>query len=379
MSESQLLLPLQPQRADEVADAIKAYLLDNVFGRWEQPSPRELVAELDHEIGVIARWDLVAVVESLSKDRRVTTGAMRAYLKYLLEDDALIRALRGEHATDENVISTIDAVLRQSAVYRSSEAYGDMVDFMSRFRDYAPYNLMLVRVQNPSCSFFATANDWRRRFRRSVKEDARPMLILAPMRPVMAVYALDDTEGDELPEELERFATFEGRWESDWLGRLIRNVQRYHIRVDFRPLSSTNAGFVRLQAGKGDEKFRIVIHEALTERNRFGVLCHEIAHVFLGHLGNDVDGWWPARSHLGRSAVEIEAETTAYIVTHRLGLEGTSAAYISRHLALDGTIPTGVSFDTIAKVAGKIERMATRLVRRPKQKGRLLERSGSDA
>ena len=318
MSEDQSLLPLPPQGADEVADAIKVYLLDKVLGAWRQPSPRELVAELDHEIGVVARWDLVSVVMSLSKDREVATRAMRAYLKSLLEGDALIRALRGEYAPDEDVISTIDAVLRQSAVYRSSKAYGDMVDFMSRFRDYAPYNLMLVRVQNPSCSFFATANDWRRRFRRSVKEDARPMLILAPMRPVMAVYALDDTEGGELPDELTRFATFEGRWDPAWLGRLIQNAQRHLIRVDFRPLSSTNAGFVRLEAGTTHEKFRIVIHEGLTEKSGFGVLCHEMAHIFLGHLGSDTDGWWPARSHLGRRAIEIEAETTVFGVADKL-------------------------------------------------------------
>ena len=397
MSEDQSFFPPPPQGADEVAEAIKVYLLDKVLYAQRQPSPRELVAELDHEIGVVARWDLVSVVMSLSKDREVTTRAMRAYLKSLLEGDALIRALRGEHAPDEDVISTIDALLRQSALYRSSKTYSEMVDFMSRFRDYAPYNLMLVRVQNPSCSFFATDNDWRRRFRRSVKEDARPMLILAPMQPVMAVYALDDTEGDELPEELARFATFEGRWDATWLGRLIRNAHRHLIRVDFGTLSSSNAGFVRLDPRTTHEKFRIVIHEELTERSRFGVLCHEMAHIFLGHLGSDTDGWWPARSHLGRRAIEIEAETTAYIVTRRLGLEGTSAAYISRHLDLDGTVPSGVSFDTIAKVAGKIERMATGLAKRPTPKveraisaggegdtsrgrtSRLIERSGSNA
>ena len=194
-----------------------------------------------------------------------------------------------------------------------------------------------------------------------------------------------------------RFATFEGKWDATWLGRLIQNAHRHLIRVGFGPLSSTNAGFVRLEAGNAHEKFRIVIHEELTEKSRFGVLCHEMAHIFLGHLGSDTDAWWPARSHLGRRAIEIEAETTAYIVTRRLGLEGTSAAYISRHLDLDGTVPNSVSFDTIAKVAGKIERMALGLAKRPTPKvgraiaaggegdtargraGRLLERSGSDA
>ena len=60
-----------------------------------------------------------------------------------------------------------------------------MVSFMARFRDYAPYNNMLVRMQNSTCSFYATERDWCDRFGRKLKEDARPMLILAPMHPVM--------------------------------------------------------------------------------------------------------------------------------------------------------------------------------------------------
>ena len=55
---------------------------------------------------------------------------------------------------------------------------------------------------NVSDGFFATAADWRRRFDRELKDDARPMLILAPMHPVMVVYALDATEGAALPDEL---------------------------------------------------------------------------------------------------------------------------------------------------------------------------------
>ena len=369
MNANQLDLPLQPPSAEQVADAIKTYLIERVLDAWRQPSAHELVAELDRKIGIIARWDLVSVVKALCKDRELTQ-AVRDYLESLVEGDTLIKALRGERAPDQEVISTIDDLLRQSAIYRSSEAYQEMVDFMSRFRDYAPYNLMLVRVQNPSCSFFATANDWDRRFRRLVKEDARPMLILTPGGPVMAVYSLDDTHGDELPEEVKRLAKFEGRWDSAWLDRLIQNAGRHLIRVDFRPLSSTNAGFVQQTLPMEHEKFRVVIHKKLEERSRFGVLCHEMAHIFLGHMGNDGDRWWPARSHLGRSAIEIEAETTAYMVTRRLGLDGTSAEYISQHLQSDGRVPSGVSFDTIVKVAGKIERMALELARRPRRKHR---------
>jgi len=61
---------------------------------------------------------------------------------------------------------------------------------MTTIREYAPYNNMLVRIQNPSCSFYATEKDWRKRFGRHIQEDAWPMLILAPMHPLLTVYPL---------------------------------------------------------------------------------------------------------------------------------------------------------------------------------------------
>jgi hypothetical protein len=63
-------------------------------------------------------------------------------------------------------------------LYRSSEAFKEMVAFMGGFRDYAPYNVMLVRLQNRSCGFFAPAPDWWKRHQRCLIDDARPMLIL---------------------------------------------------------------------------------------------------------------------------------------------------------------------------------------------------------
>ena len=360
-----------PRDADEVSAAIKDYLIYAVLDQRRQPSPAELVAELDRAIGVFARWDLVAVLKSLARNRALT-AAKREYLACLLDGDELVKALRGESAPDRDASSTIDDVLRASAVYRSSAGFREMVDFMSRFQGYAPYNLMLIRVQNPSCSFFASANHWHQRFERSVNEDARPMLILAPGGPVMTVYDLDDTDGPSLPEELTRFATVEGRWDARWLARLVEGIGRLRIRVDFKPLSSTNAGFVTRTLGPEEDKFRIVIHRGLEDSSRFGVLCHEFAHMLLGHLGGDKERRWPSRSHLGREAIEIEAETTAYMVTRRLGLEGTSAEYMSRHLGHDATVPPGVSFDTIAKVAGKLENMV-RTARKSPQRRRLGE------
>jgi hypothetical protein len=61
----------------------------------------------------------------------------------------------------------------------------------------------------------------------------------------------------------------------------------------------------------------------------------------------------------GRRTVEIEAESAAFIVTTRLGLKGSSAAYVSRYLN-DSPLPASVSLDQVAKVASRIEQMANR-------------------
>ena len=95
--------------------------------------------------------------------------------------------MRGEGTEDPFVASTIDALLRRSGALRETAKFREMVAFMAKFRRYSPYNNMLVRTQNPACSFYATQTDWEHRFKRALKEDARPMLILAPMHPVMLV------------------------------------------------------------------------------------------------------------------------------------------------------------------------------------------------
>ncbi len=183
------------------------------------------------------------------------------------------------------------------------------------------------------------------------------MLILAPMHPVLLVYELDQTEGEALPSELERFAQFTGDWRPEWLQRMVENAAGYRLGVQFKRLSSTSAGFATIAREAGAWKMRIVIHEELDEPSRCGVLCHELAHILLGHLGSDADHWWPARTNLTHNAIEVEAEAVAWIVTRRLGLSGASAAYVSRHIR-DGQTPAGVSPDSIAKVAGLVERMA---------------------
>ena len=144
-----------------------------------------------------------------------------------------------------------------------------------------------------------------------------------------------------------------------------KNAEKYRIQIGFKTLSSTHGGFATLARASAGAKMRVVIHDQLDAPSRFGVLCHELAHILLGHLGSDWDRWWPARANLGTKPMEIEAEAVAFIVTQRFGLKGSSAEYVSRHLD-GGEIPEGVSLDLIAKTAGLLERMARETMPAPK-------------
>ncbi|MBV9200409.1 MAG: ImmA/IrrE family metallo-endopeptidase [Alphaproteobacteria bacterium] len=227
---------------------------------------------------------------------------------------------------------------------------------------------MLVRLQNPGCTFFATEKDWREKHRRCLVEDARPMLILAPMHPVLLVYDLDQTDGPPLPMKLLEFARFEGQWRPRWLSNLVANANRHRIKVDFKKLSKTLGGFATF-LGSGSWRKRIVIHAGLDQPSRFGVLAHELGHILLGHTGGDEDHWWPSRMGLSTSAIEVEAEAVAHIVAARFGLRGGSAAYLSGYVK-NGAVPAAVSLDHIAKVAGRIEQMAQGLLPPPRTRPR---------
>ena len=154
---------------------------------------------------------------------------------------------------------------------------------------------------------------------------------------------------------------------------MVENAKRHRIKVDFKKLSSTHGGFATYR-GSGSWKRRIVVHDGLDERSRFGVLAHEMGHILLGHTGADDDRWWPSRLGLSKHTVEIEAEAVAHIVATRFGLRGGSAAYLSGYIK-DEAVPAAISLDYIAKIAGRIEHMAQGLLpppraRRPSQPDR---------
>jgi len=105
----------------------------------------------------------------------------------------------------EGVRSLLDQLLEDSRLYTRSKDFKDLLDFVVRLRNFAPFNAMLLQVQKPGLKFAASARDWRERFGRFPKEGARPLVILWPFGPVALVYDEMDTEGEPLPEDVKSF------------------------------------------------------------------------------------------------------------------------------------------------------------------------------
>src|SRR5215211_8912831 len=99
----------------------------------------------------------------------------------------------------------LDALLTDSRLYHTTKAYKELLEFVVRLRNFAPFNAMLLQVQKPGLTYAASARDWRERFGRRPKEGARPLLILWPFGPVALVYDVLDTEGRELPDGVASF------------------------------------------------------------------------------------------------------------------------------------------------------------------------------
>jgi antirestriction protein ArdC len=112
---------------------------------------------------------------------------------------------------------------------------------------------------------------------------------------------------------------------------------------------------------------RIVVREQLDPRSAHAVLCHELAHIYLGHLGSDEDNWWPCRINLPHGTVEIEAEAASYIVCQHLGITTHSADYLSDYIQDEKDFHK-VSIDLVTRVASRIEAMGKRTQSRRKRR-----------
>lgn len=251
---------------------------------------------------------------------------------------------------------SLDELFIRSKIIRDGPEFKKLLDFLSKFKKYSIYNNLLVFIQNPNCQYYATAKDWKKRFERWPKQAARPLVILAPMHPVLFVYDLDDTEGKPIPNMAGDPFGVKGEFKQVYLDRLLDWTRKSGITVAIRALDFRHGGSIRRES----DNLEIELNLKHESRMHFATLVHELGHLMLGHLGTQSNEGWPLRvSQLlnDKGAKEIEAESVAYLVLLRLGLENRAAEYLAFYNGNPKSLER-ISLDLIIKVASKIESLA---------------------
>jgi hypothetical protein len=146
-----------------------------------QGSPSDFVQALEERLGWPARHMAMEVLNELRADRELEE-THRKYLNYTLSDQAIAAALSENGGVTAQFQSALDELFTRSRRFRRTKEFAEAVEFVSKFNEYSAFNNMLVYLQNPHATFFATAAHWGKNFGRTLKEDARPMLILAPRK-----------------------------------------------------------------------------------------------------------------------------------------------------------------------------------------------------
>jgi antirestriction protein ArdC len=205
-----------------------------------------------------------------------------------------------------------------------SEALTSYLKAIGRFHRYSLHNVLLIAMQKPNASYVAGFRTWNE-LGRFVKKGEKGILILAPIvrcktensdndekessriAGFRAAYVFDvtQTDGQDLPQ----IGIVHGD-PSEYSDGLRKFAAQQNILIEYSeeiaPARGTSYGG------------RIALLPGQSSAEEFSTLAHELAHELL-HRGD-------RREQTSRKVRETEAEATAFVVCHAIGLETGSAA-----------------------------------------------------
>ncbi|WGP13332.1 reverse transcriptase family protein [Streptomyces sp. SH5] len=291
--------------------------------------------------------------------------------------------------------ASIDDLVRGAQRYRASADYVRLLEFVGRFKRYAPFNAMVVHVQKPGARYVLSSAEWKSKFLRVLKPGAQPLLIFQPRGPYMLVYDVGDTEALPGARPLPREVTSpvavtswaDAKRVAEVWHHTVSNLAPLGIRltlVDHAASScgfthpSTSGGFVERPGSRPGDRperyptlFEIAVNRNLSRLDRYATLSHELGHLFCGHLGAGPGESWPDRRWqphsdkeriAARASNEVEAESIAYMVLKRLDPDVQMGDYITGHLGPDQQVPDSVALNLTFRAAGLIIEMGQKRV-----------------
>ncbi len=283
--------------------------------------------------------------------------------------------MTNENKKEQIIFQEVNQFFQRIIEYKNTDNLKNFFTFLKKMRDHAPFNSALVFIQNPNSVYYATATQWEKKFNRKIKDGARPMLILQPFGPVNFVYDFTDTYGEDNFSEDNLYWWKDENNDSfnyEVIDRIITNLKKkYQIETKINKNlfeyvkfnSPTTMGYASRHYK--DDKREIAVHPRYANNSElavesYGVLCHEIAHHLLGHLGDikilDKKGRLKTvvkGRRVERKIEELEAELAAWIVFLMHDLEKNSIQYIAQWISGENDFKK-ISISEVLKVAKKI-------------------------
>ena len=263
-----------------------------------------------------------------------------------------------------------------------SERFKEYLRTMSKFYNYSFNNTLLIAMQKPEATYVAGYTSWQRNFDRQVLKGERGIKILAPapykaqeerekidpltqkpvigtdgkavtetvevLRPafkVVSVFDVSQTDGKELPDII--------------VDELKGTVENYEAFFDaLKQVSPVPISFEDIPGGaKGffsPVESCIAIQEGMSEIQTVKTAIHEIAHAKLHAVKPDEKT--APEDRKDRHTKEVEAESVAYTVCQRYGIETSdySFGYIAGWSSGKETKELKSSLDTIRKTAAEM-------------------------
>ncbi|RKT78671.1 uncharacterized protein DUF955 [Terracoccus luteus] len=225
----------------------------------------------------------------------------------------------------------------------------DLIRQVSNFRQYRLFNALLAVLQLPNPRLLLPAHEWASRWRRTIRPEQRPLVLLLPNGPVMFLYDVSQTEGNtdsrSLPAALQNPYAMKHVRDADYaLSWLSKNAKHDGVRITEGRRGQSSAGHIkrslsgqkmRVDSRDGQVvaemvtvRFECMLNQSYSETERLATLAHELGHLYCGHLGSGADDWWPTRTELSHEQDEFEAETAAQLAFRRIA----PAAKLPDHL-----------------------------------------------
>ena len=263
-----------------------------------------------------------------------------------------------------------------------SEKFKEYLTTMSKFYNYSFNNTLLIAMQKPDATLIAGYTSWQRNFDRHVMKGEKGIKILAPapykaqeerekidpatqkpmldadgkpvtetvevMRPafkVVSVFDVSQTDGKELPDiavdeltgSVENYAAF-----------FEALKQESPVPISFEDIPGGAKGYF------SHAENRIAIQDGMSEIQTVKTAIHEIAHAKL-HAINPDEKVAP-EERKDRHTKEVEAESVAYTVCQRYGIETSdySFGYIAGWSSDKDTKELKGSLETIRSTAAEM-------------------------